>query len=73
MIISSEDAERALNEVAARNNTTVEEVRKQIKLAMLVAMCSQDATIQEKWKNIPSAGDVPTPEELMVYIAGEIK
>ena len=34
-------AEAALREVARKNHTTVEEVRKEIRLAMIAAMCIQ--------------------------------
>ena len=33
-------AEAALREVARKNHTTVEEVRKEIRLAMIAAMCN---------------------------------
>lgn len=62
-------AEQALQEVALRHNTTVEEVRKEIKLAMLAGLCNTDPAVQAKWKEIPCAGEVPTPEELITYIA----
>ena len=62
-------AEQALQTVAIRNGTTVEEVRKEIKLAMLAGLCNTDPAVQTKWKEIPCAGDVPTPEELITYVA----
>ena len=58
-------AEQALQEVALRNRTTVEEVRKEIKLAMLAGLCNTDPAVQAKWREIPSAGEIPTPEELI--------
>lgn len=61
-------AEEAIQEVSLRHNTTVEEVRKEIKLAMLVGLCNTDPAVQAKWKEIPCAGEVPTPEELITYI-----
>ena len=65
-------AEQALQEVALRNRTTVEEVRKEIKLAMLVGLCNTDPAVQAKWREIPCVGEVPTPEELITYIAGKV-
>lgn len=65
-------AEDALQEVANRNSTTVEEVRKEIKLAMLAGLCNTDPAVQARWKEIPCAGDVPTPEELITHIAQRI-
>ena len=65
-------ADQALQEVALQNHTTVEEVRKEIKLAMLAGLCNPDPSVQKRWKEIPCAGEVPTPEELITYIAGRI-
>ena len=55
-------AEAALREVARKNHTTVEEVRKEIRLAMIAAMCNPDPAIQKRWNAIPHAGDTLTPE-----------
>ncbi len=41
-------AEAALREVARKNHTTVEEVRKEIRLAMIAAMCNPDPAIQKR-------------------------
>ena len=62
-------AEEALQTVAIRNGTTVEKVRKEIKLAMLAGLCNADPAVQAKWKEIPCIGEIPTPEELITYIA----
>jgi len=66
-------AEQALQEVARQNNTTVEEVRKEIKLAMLVGLCNPDPNVQAMWKEVPRAGDVPTPEELIDYMVEKLR
>ena len=66
-------AEQALQTVAFRNGTTVEEVRKEIELAMLAGLCDTDLAVQAKWKEIPCAGDAPTPEELITYAAEKVK
>ena len=65
-------AEQALQEVARQNNTTVEEVRKEIKLAMLVGLCNPNPAVQATWKEVPCAGEVPTPEELIEYIVNKL-
>lgn len=67
------DAAAALQEVARRNHTSLEEVRKEIKLAMLVAMCSSDPAIQNQWKSIPYEGDTITPEDLIRYVAKKVQ
>ena len=66
------DAEKAIRIIAMKNGVTVEEVRKQIKLAMLAGLCSQDPAVQARWKKVPCKGEVPTPEELIAYIATHV-
>ena len=63
------DADAALREVARKNHITVEEVRKEIWLAMIAAMCDPDPAIQRVWREIPQAGDLLTPEDFITYIA----
>ena len=60
-------AEAALLEVARRHHTTVEEVRREIRLAM--AMCSPDPATRKIWGEIPCDGNVLTPENLITYAA----
>lgn len=65
--LTKEDAENIYRQVAMKNSTTVDEVKKQIKLAMLIGMCHQEPAIQRKWDSISHDGDVPTPEELLIF------
>ena len=60
-------AEAALLEVARRHHTTVEEVRREIRLAMAMAMCSPDPAVRKIWGEIPCDGNVLTPEDLITY------
>ena len=62
-------AEAALLEVARRHHTTVEEVRREIRLAMAMAMCSPDPAVRKIWGEIPCDGNVLTPENLITYAA----
>lgn len=66
-------AEAALREVARKNHTTVEEVRKEIRLAMIAAMCNPDPAIQKRWNAIPRAGDTLTPEDFITYVANQCR
>ena len=63
------DADAALREVAQKNHITVDEVRKEMRLAMIAAMCDPDPAIQRVWREIPCAGAALTPEDLITYIA----
>ena len=62
-------AEQALQAVAQQNGTTVDEVKKEIALAILAGMSNPDPAVQARWKDIPHVGDVPTPEEMITYIS----
>ena len=62
-------AEAALLEVARRHHTTVEEVRREIRLAMAMAMCNPDPAARKIWGEIPCDGNVLTPEDLITYAA----
>ncbi len=66
------DAEKALRFIAIKEGVSVEELRKQIKLAMLAGLCNQDPVIQARWRKVPCKGEVPTPEELITYLATHI-
>ena len=63
------DADAALREVARKNHITVDEVRKEIQLAMIAAMCDSGPAIQRVWREIPCTGAALTPEDLITYIA----
>ena len=62
-------ARRAMEVIAAREGISVEEVRREISLAILMAQPRDAGIVSE----IPSAGAVPTPEELIAYCAARIQ
>ena len=66
------DAEKAIRIIAMREGVTAPEVRKQMKLAMLAGLCNQDPAVQARWKKIPCKGELPTPEELITYLATHV-
>lgn len=68
-----ESAKRAIEEIARKNNTTVDEVRLQIKVAMINGLVSEDPKIKAFWKSVPKEGEVPTPEELIAYTADIVR
>lgn len=67
-----EIAERAIARIALEHHTSVEEVRLQIKIAMLNGLVSDDPKIKAFWDSVPKEGDIPTPEEVIAYIANNI-
>lgn len=67
--MSQEKARKALETVALRNGIPPETVIREIEQTIQTAMASSDPTIQSRWADIPRSGDVPTPEELVAYLA----
>ena len=66
------DVAKAVRLIAKREGITVEAVRREMSLAMRVGLCSQNPKIQARWKKVPCRGKVPTPEELIAYLAANI-
>lgn len=62
-------AEDAIRKIAADNGESVEAVRKNIQIAMVNGLASTDADVQRFWQSVPREGELPTPEELILYIA----
>ena len=62
---------QVLERVAEHNGTSVEEVRQEISRAIEIGMRNPDSTIQKKWAEIPSEGDIPTADELICYVMRE--
>ena len=62
-------ARRAMEVIATREGISVEEVRREISLAILMAQPRNAGIVSE----IPCAGAVPTPEELIAYCAARIQ
>lgn len=62
-----EAARQALSEIASRECKPVEEIRSDIKQAILCGMSNPDPTVQAIWKTIPCAGGSPEPEELILW------
>lgn len=63
---------KILIQVAAENNTTVEEVRREITFAIEQAMNSSDPEIQKKWRAMSRTGGTPTPEEAIRALTKEL-
>lgn len=62
-------ARRAMEVIAAREGISVEEVRREISRAILMAQPRDVGIVSE----IPRAGAIPTPEELIAYCAARIQ
>ncbi len=63
-------AERALKQLAKKEGVSVEAVRHEIEIAIAEARKSTDPKAQAFWKAVPHKGEYPTPEEVIVHLAG---
>ena len=62
---------RAFEAVAKKNGVSIEEVRREIEMAISAARKNPAPKVQAFWTAIPCKGDVPTPEEVIAYITGQ--
>ena len=67
------DFKTILKAVAQKNNTTTEDVLREMEAAIAIGMNDPDPEIQAKWRQIPRKGDCPTPEEVIMYYANLLK
>lgn len=63
---------KILMRIAAENNTTVAEVRREISLAIEEGMKNSDPTVQKKWRAMSRTGGTPTPEEAIIALSKEL-
>lgn len=66
------NAETALRKVAKVNHTSIEDVKKEIRIAIDAAMANPDPSIQALWQSMPRSGEKPTPEEFIAFIVSTI-
>ena len=65
-------AKRAIAEVARRERTTIEDVRAAMTEAIMEAYNSPDPVVKARWAQIPCEGEIPTPEELIIWAGKRI-
>ena len=58
----------SLKRLAKREGISEEEVRNEIAYAISLVLKNDDPQVQEFWKQVPTAGDSPTVEEVINYI-----
>ena len=68
---STDRAHVLLERVAQNNGVSYKEVKSEIEAAIRIAMAnsSGNAYAQRFWKAVPCAGEIPTAEELLAYMA----
>ncbi len=66
------DVQNALEQVAFFQNTTVDQVRRNIMEAFEETWKTAGPKEMAIWNEIPCRGDVPSPEEVMLYVLDRI-
>ncbi len=61
--------QNALEIIAAKEGISLEEVRREIQLAIDDAMKNPDPKVQAEWRKIPKKGKKPTPEEVIEFVS----
>ena len=59
--------------IAEKYNTTPEEVRREMQIAIDAGFDNPDPAVQEEWKKMTLKGDRPTPEEVINYALKKLK
>lgn len=60
---------KILRRIALENGVSVSEVRKEIQIAIEAAMSNPDPAVQAEWKAMSHNGQIPSPEEVIIYLA----
>lgn len=64
---------KAITKLAAEKGISEEEVRHEIQVAIDTGMVNQDPKVQAYWNNMLKKGVKPTPEDVIVYLAKQVK
>ena len=59
--------------IAEKYNTTPEEVRREMQIAIDAGFDNPDPAVQEEWNKMTLKGDRPTPEEVINYAVKKLK
>ena len=62
-----------IRQIARENHATEEEVRRDMKEAMDAGRNNPDLAVQAKWVGFEYAGDEPTLEEFILWMAGQVR
>lgn len=61
-----------IKQVALKEGVTEAEVRREMTTAIMVAWSNPDPQVREMWSRIPCEGEIPTPEEFILWAAVEV-
>lgn len=62
-----------MEKIAQENGVTIFEVRREIEKAIEEGMKSAEPSAIHFWHSVPRQGEIPTPEEVVLYMAQMVK
>lgn len=65
-------ANHAIKKVAKQNGVRIEDVRREIEIAIAAGKTNPDPKVQAYWKGIPCEGEYPTPEEFITFLSKQV-
>ena len=71
-LIPLEKIDQIISSIAKKEGITPEEVRTQMKLAMISGILNSDNEMKERWGSIPSEDELPTPEEFLFWAINKV-
>ena len=63
----------ALRRIAEGEGEETESVRESVRAAIAAGLADSRESVQARWRGIAPDGVVPTPEELIAYLAEEVR
>nr|DAL08091.1 MAG TPA: Stage 0 sporulation protein A/DNA, transcriptional activation and repression.3A [Bacteriophage sp.] len=69
----NKDFQQILEKIAKDNNTTPENVYREMQIAIDAAFDNQDLAVRKNWEQIHYTGDRPTPEDVIYGIGLMLK
>jgi len=65
--------QKILKKIAEKEGVSVEEVYREMQIAIDIGFSSTDPVVQAAWKNISLPHGKPRPEDVIMYCAKKIK
>lgn len=66
-------ARNVIRQTAVANKKSENEIRKDIKIALIAGILNNTHGVTFNWKDIPSKGEYPTPEEFIAWCSRQCK
>lgn len=66
-------AAAVIETLAARDHTTPDRVRYYLKEQIISGMLDPDPEVRKQWSSCPCQGEVPTPEEFLLWMADQVQ